>query len=41
MQTTVDWVYKVDKNAVVRFEQLGIPEVVELESGIKYYVYRD
>ena len=39
MQTTVDWVYREDKNAVVRFEQLGIPEVVETDKGIKYYRY--
>ena len=39
MQTTVDWVYSKDKNAVVRFEQLGLPEVVELENGLKYYRY--
>lgn len=41
MQTTVDWVYKVDKNAVVRFEELGFPEVVETESGLKYYRYEE
>lgn len=39
MQSTVDWVYRVDKNAVLRFEDLGIPEVVELENGTKYYRY--
>ena len=39
MQTTVDWVYKTDKNAVIRFEVMGIPEVVEKESGLKYYRY--
>lgn len=41
MQSTVDWVYRVDKNAVLRFEALGHPEVIELENGLKYYVYRD
>jgi hypothetical protein len=39
MQTTVDWVYRFDKNAVLRFEDLGTPEVIELENGIKYYRY--
>ena len=39
MQTTVDWVYAKDKNAVVRFEILGIPEVKETEKGFKYYSY--
>lgn len=39
MQRTVDWVYKDDKNAVIRFEQLGIPEVIETEKEIKYYRY--
>ena len=39
MQTTVDWVYRHDKNAVLRFEELGIPEVIELENGLKYYRY--
>lgn len=39
MQRTVDWVYQVDKNAVLRFEQLGRPEVIETEKGIKYYRY--
>lgn len=39
MQCTVDWVYKVDKNAVIRFEEFGIPEVIETESGLKYYRY--
>ena len=39
MQSTVDWVYQVDKNSVLRFEQLGLPEVVELENGLKYYRY--
>lgn len=39
MQTTVDWVYRHDKNAVIRFEQMGIPEIVEKESGLKYYRY--
>lgn len=39
MQSTVDWVYREDKNAVVRFEELGFPEVVELENGLKYYKY--
>ena len=41
MQTTVDWVYREDKNAVIRFEQMGIPEVVETESGLKYYRYEE
>lgn len=39
MQRTVDYVYSIDKNAVLRFEQLGIPEVKETESGTKYYSY--
>lgn len=39
MQTTVDWVYSKDKNAVVRFEQLGYPEVKETDKGLKYYSY--
>lgn len=39
MQSTVDWVYKEDKNAVIRFEQMGIPEVLETEKGVKYYRY--
>jgi len=39
MQSTVDWVYRVDKNAVLRFEELGTPEVIELEDGLKYYRY--
>ena len=39
MQSTVDWVYKTDKNAVVRFEQMGIPEVIETDKGTKYYRY--
>ena len=41
MQRTVDWVYKEDKNAVVRFEQMGIPEVIETDKGIKYYRYEE
>lgn len=40
MQSTVDWVYQVDKNAALRFEVLGIPEVKETESGLKYYSYQ-
>lgn len=40
MQSTVDWVYRVDKNAVLRFEVLGTPEVKETESGLKYYSYQ-
>jgi len=39
MQTTVDWVYRVDKNAVLRFEDLGIPEIKETNQGLKYYSY--
>lgn len=39
MQSTVDWVYREDKNAVIRFEQMGIPEVVETNNGTKYYRY--
>lgn len=39
MQSTVDWVYRADKNAVIRFEEFGIPEIVETESGLKYYRY--
>lgn len=41
MQTTVDWVYREDKNAVIRFEEMGIPEVVETDRGIKYYRYEE
>lgn len=42
MQRTVDWIYKEDKNAVIRFEQLGYPEVVE-ETGLtnRYYRYEE
>lgn len=39
MQRTVDWVYKEDKNAIIRFEVMGIPEVVEHELTGKYYRY--
>ena len=39
MQRTVDWVYKEDKNAVIRFEEMGIPEVIENELTDKYYRY--
>jgi len=39
MQRTVDWVYREDKNAVVRFEQMGIPEVIETKKEVKYYRY--
>lgn len=40
MQRTVDWVYKTDKNAVVRFEQFGFPEIVEENGKVgKYYRY--
>jgi hypothetical protein len=42
MQRTVDWVFKKDKNAVVRFEQLGYPEIVEENGKIeKYYRYEE
>jgi len=39
MQRTVDWVFKKDKNAVVRFEQMGVPEIIENELTGKYYRY--
>jgi len=39
MQRTVDWVFKEDKNAVVRFEQMGVPEIIENELTGKYYRY--
>ncbi len=39
MQRTVDWVFKEDKNAVIRFEEMGIPEVIENELTDKYYRY--
>lgn len=39
MQRTVDWVYREDKNAALRFEQMGIPELVENENTDKYYRY--
>lgn len=41
MQTTVDWVYRQDKNAVIRFEEMGIPEVIETDKGVKYYRYEE
>lgn len=39
MQRTVDWVFKEDKNAVIRFEEMGVPELVENELTGKYYRY--
>ena len=39
MQSTVDWIYQVDENAIVRLQKMGIPEPIETNSGLKYYRY--
>jgi hypothetical protein len=41
LQQTVDCIFAIDpKNATTYFQSLGIPEVKETESGIKYYVFK-
>lgn len=39
MQDTINFMHKLNPNLVSGLAYLGVPEVVEMENGTKYYKY--